>query len=105
MRLERVRSNQAEPLGDWLSSGDIPTGAPADVKFGIWAVGGNLRFFLNDRFQFSAKDPLLSSGTLGFFIKANGLTPVTVDFLNLSVYSVSAVALTQTAVPLETPSP
>ena len=105
MRLERVRSNQSEPLQDWLSSGDVPTGAPAQVKFGVWAVGGNLRFFLNDRFQFSTHDPVLPSGTLGFFVYANGLTPVNVNFSNLSVYSVSALALTQTAVPGETPSP
>jgi len=105
MRLERVRSEQPEPLQDWISSGDIPTGAPAEVKLGIWAVGSLLRFFLNDRFQFSVRDPVLSSGTLGFFVYANGSTPVVVDFSALSVYSVSAVSLTQTAVPQETPSP
>lgn len=105
MRLERIRSGLSEPLQDWLSSGDIPNGAPAEVKFGVWAVGDVLRFFLNDRFQFSARDPILSSGTLGFFIYSNGPTPVSVDFSNLTVYSVSAVSLTQTAVPGETPSP
>jgi hypothetical protein len=105
MRLERVLSENPEVLQDWLASGDIPTGAPAEVKFGVWAAGGQLRFFLNDRYQFSAHDPTLSSGTLGFFVYANGPTPVSVDFSNLSVYSVSTTSLTQTAFPAGTSSP
>jgi hypothetical protein len=104
-RLERVLSENPEVLQDWIPSGDVPTGAPAEVKFGIWAAGGLLRFFLNDRFQFSARDPTLSSGTLGFFIYANGPTPVSVDFSNLSVYSVSTASLTQTAVSSGTSAP
>jgi hypothetical protein len=105
MRLERVLSENPEVLQDWIPSGDVPTGAPGEVKFGVWAAGGLLRFFLNDRYQFSARDPTLASGTLGFYIYANGPTPVSVDFSNLSVFSVSTAALTQTAVASGTPSP
>ncbi len=92
LRLERVRAGEIYPLLDWLSSGDAPIGAPAQVKVGVWAVGREMRVFLNDHYQFSTFDPIFSSGTLGFFIFASGQNPVTVSFSELSVYSVFYVS-------------
>ena len=72
VRLERVRGGVAYPLLDWFSSNDAPLGAPAQVKLGVWAVGREMRLFLNDHYQFSVVDPVFSTGTIGFFIYANG---------------------------------
>ena len=88
LRLERVRGGETYPLLDWLSSGDAHPGAPAQVKLGLWAVGREIRVFLNGNHQFTQFDPVFSDGTIGFFIKATGQTPVTVSFSDLSVYSV-----------------
>ncbi len=103
-RLERLRGGETYPLLDWLSSGDAPLGAPAQVKMGVWAVGRELRVFLNDHFQFSQTDPVFTNGTLGFFIYAGGQTPVTVSFSDLSVYSVFYISPTPSLTPSNTPS-
>jgi hypothetical protein len=93
------------PILDWLSSGDAPFGAPAHVKLGFWAVGNEMRAFLNDSYQFTIRDALFHSGTLGFFIYASGKTPVTVSFSDLSVYSVAYIPPTASATPTRTPKP
>jgi hypothetical protein len=103
VRLERARSGLLEPLGDWLLTGDAPPGAPAQVKLGVWVVGTEMRFFLNDTLQFEARDPILHTGTLGFFAYASGTSPVTVAFSDLSVYAVTYVSPTPTPVPTRTP--
>jgi hypothetical protein len=104
-RLERGLSGSNSPLLDWLSSGDAPISAPADVKLGVWAVGSEMRFFLNDHYQFSARDPVLHTGTLGFFAYASGATPITVSFSDLSVYSVTYKSPTPSLTPSQTPTP
>jgi hypothetical protein len=104
-RIERVRDGVAYPLIDWMSSGDAPAGAPAQVKLGVWTVGHEIRLFLNGNYQFSLTDPVFSNGTLGFFVFANGQTPVTISFSNLAVYSVSYVPPTPTPAPAGTAAP
>ncbi len=105
VRLERVRSDQPYPLQDWLPSGDAPPGAPAEVKMGVWAVGSEMRFFLNDRYQFTVRDPLFKQGSLGVFIKSEGASPVTVSFSNLFVYAVTYASPTPSATLTNTPRP
>jgi hypothetical protein len=105
VRLERRLSGSTSPLNAWQPSGDAPGAAPADVKLGVWAVGGELRFFLNDHLQFIHRDPVLHAGTLGFFVFASGTTPITSSFSDLSVYSVSYVSPTPSLTPSRTPLP
>jgi len=81
-RLERLVLHQPVP------SGDVPRGAPGEVRIGVWANSSELRFFLNDRYQFSIEDMNLSSGTVGAFAFSSGDTPVTVRFTDLVVRAV-----------------
>jgi hypothetical protein len=104
-RFERVLSGSPSPLLDWQPSGDAPKAVPAEVKLGVWADGSEMRFFLNDNYQFSAHDPLMPIGTLGFFAFASGATPITASFSDLSVYSVSYVSPTPALTPSMTPIP
>jgi hypothetical protein len=106
-RGEGVRSGSNMPLVDWLSSGDVPNAAPAGVKLGVWAVGSEMRFFLNDNYQFTVRDPVLHEGTLGFFAYANGASPITVSFSDLLVYSVAYVSPEPSLTPsrIQTPTP
>jgi hypothetical protein len=104
-RPERIRNGQLVPLGDWLPSGDAPAGAPGEVKLGVWASGGEMRFFLNDRYQFTARDPVFKSGTLGVFIVSNSATGETVSFSDLKISTVSYVSPTPSASPSRTPTP
>jgi len=104
-RLDRVRAGVTYPLVNWLSSNDVPLAAPAQIKLGVWAVGGEIRLFLNDNYQFSMSDPVFSSGGFGFFAYASGMSPVTISFSGLSVYSVSYILPTPSPVPSLTPHP
>jgi hypothetical protein len=103
VRLERVRSGQPYPVQDWLPSGDAPPGAPGEVKIGVWAVGSEMRFFLNDRYQFTVRDPLFWQGMLGVFVISAGADPVTVSFSELVVYAVSYTSPTASSTPTKTP--
>jgi hypothetical protein len=105
LRLERLRAGETYPLSDWLSSGDVPMGAPAQVKLGIWMVGREMRLFLNGHYQVSLQDPVFSSGTIGFFAYANGQSPLTISFSNLAVYSVYYISPTPSLTPTLTPFP
>jgi len=66
-------------------------------------VGDEMRFFLNNNYQFTVHDPILHVGTLGFFVYASGASPVTVAFSDLSAFSVTYVSPTATPVPSRTP--
>ncbi len=104
-RLERVRGGVTYPLVNWLAGNDVPPGAPAQIKLGVWVVSREIRLFLNDNYQFSMVDPVFSAGTIGFFAYAAGKSPVTISFSDLSVYSVSYILPTPTLVPSLTPHP
>jgi len=97
--VERISRFERHVLHDPVSSGDVPPGAPGEVRIGIWADGTELRFFLNDRYQFSVDDMNLPSGTVGVFALSSGDTPVTVIFSDLVVRAVEYMP------PQETPMP
>jgi hypothetical protein len=88
VRLERMIGGAGAILQNWADSSDAPPGAPGVVRIGVWAAGGELRLFLNGHLQFSQRDPVLPTGTLGFFATADGDTPVIISFSSLEVRSV-----------------
>jgi len=96
---ERISLGERHILHEPVISGDVPPGAPGEVRIGVWASGPELRLFLNDRFQFSFSDKNISSGSVGVFARATGNTPVTVAFSNLRVHAVEYFP------PTSTPSP
>ena len=96
---ERISLKERHILHEPVISGDVPPGAPGEVRIGVWASGPELRLFLNGRFQFSFTDKNLSSGTVGVFARAAGDTPVTVSFSNLRVQAVEYFPPTSTPVP------
>jgi hypothetical protein len=100
---ERISLRERHDLHEPVMSGDVPPGAPGEVRIGVWASGPELRLFLNGRFQFSFTDKNLSSGTVGVFAQANGNTPVTITFSDLDVHSVEYNPPTKTPAPTKTP--
>lgn len=101
IRAERVNGGTKLSIHEPVPSGDAP-GAPGEVQIGIWAVGSEMRLFLNGRYQFSVSDRSFPSGALGVYVRSAGDTPVTVTFSDLKVYDVDYVL--PTATPL-TPLP
>ena len=80
-------------------SGDVPPGAPGEVRLGVWAVGPEFHFFLNEHYQFSVIDKNYLSGGIGVFATSTGATPVTVTFSDLVVYDVTYSLPTTTPMP------
>lgn len=104
VRPERVHNGQLVPLQDWLPSGDAPTGAPGESVLGVWAAGGELRFFLNGRFQFTVRDPVFLYGSVGVFVLSNGSTEETVSFSDLVITRVTYASPTPTVTSSPTPT-
>lgn len=96
---ERVRFNNIQVLQKPVASGDVPPGAPGEVRIGVWAVGTEMRLFLNGRFQFAVNDPSYAGGTIGLFARSSGDTPVTVNFTDLTVQEVNFSLPTRTPLP------
>jgi hypothetical protein len=88
-RVDRFSVKTPHLLLPAAPSGDVPPGAPGEVRLGIWAAGSEFHFFLNGHYQFSASDKNYPSGGIGVFAQSSGDTPVTVTFSNLEVYNVT----------------
>jgi len=98
IRAERITGGTRLPLHEPVPSGDAP-GAPGEVRIGIWAVGSEMRLFLNGRYQFTVVEPTFPSGALGVFVRSTGETPATVTFSELIVYEVDYILPTKTPIP------
>ncbi|PWH13236.1 MAG: hypothetical protein DDG60_10595 [Anaerolineae bacterium] len=105
MRVERVRGGEIYPLSNWETSGDLPPGAPAQVKIGVWVAGTEMRIFLNDRYQFTVFDRVFQSGSLGYFANVRSEIGLNASFSELRVFRVSYASPTPTQTPSRTPSP
>jgi hypothetical protein len=99
VRADRVSVDTRRPLQEAVASGDVPPGAPGEVRIGVWASGTEMRLFLNGRFQFSISDANDTSGGLGVFADSAGDTPLTVTFSDLEVWEVEYIASGQTPQP------
>jgi hypothetical protein len=99
IQAERIKSSVRLGLQQPVLSGDAPSGAPGEVRIGLWAVGGEMRLFLNGRFQFSVTDVAFPSGGFGVFARAAGDTPVSVIFSDFIVYDVNYTVPTKTPMP------
>ena len=98
IHMERITGGTKLLIHEPVPSGDAP-GAPGEVRIGVWAVGRDLRLFLNGRYQFSVMEPTFPSGGIGVYVRAAGDTPVTVTFSDLTVYEVDYTLPTRTPVP------
>ena len=106
IRVDRVKGGNTVTLYNWSISGQVPPGAPVILTLGVWARGNEMRFFINDVFQFGVTDAIFPRGRLGVFARSMGSTAVTVSFSNLIVRSLgSGSDPTQTPLPSAVPSP
>ena len=96
VRAERVSGGTRLVLQQPLPSGDVPPGAPGEVRIGVWTVGREMRLFLNGRFQFTISDPSFPSGSLGVFVRSAGETAAVVSFSDLTIKTVDYVLPTPT---------
>jgi hypothetical protein len=96
---ERVSVGTHQILQAPLASGDVPPGAPGKVRIGVWAVGNEMRLFLNGHYQFSVADSNYASGTVGVFVNSAGNNAAIVSFSDLSLRAVTYSPPTRTPKP------
>jgi hypothetical protein len=96
---ERISVGTRELLQAALPSGDVPRGAPGEVRIGVWAVGSELRLFLNGRYQFGFSNTNYPNGTIGVFVNSAGETPAIVSFSRLTLQEVEKSSPTITPQP------
>jgi hypothetical protein len=72
----------------WTFSGAVPRGAPGQSRLGVWSLGKEMRFFINDEFQIAIQVSNSSNGQIGVFARAAGENPVSISFSDLVVYKV-----------------
>ena len=89
VRLDRIVQGTASSPQPWTTSSAVPPGAPITSRLGVWVLGDEMRFFVNDQYQFTVNDPLLTSGNLGVFARSAGETAVTVNFSDLVVRQIN----------------
>lgn len=95
---ERISGGVKLQIQPPILSGDAPR-PPGDVLIGMWAVGSEMRLFLNGRYQFTMTDPSFPSGGFGVFARSAGDTQVSVTFSDFKVYDVEYVLPTRTPLP------
>jgi hypothetical protein len=88
VRVDKYYQGRASSPQPWIMSGDVPPGAPSSSRLGVWADGVEMHFFINNQYQFSVRDPSISRGSLGVFIRSAGENTVSVSFSELVVYEV-----------------
>jgi len=96
VKAERWKNGERVTLQDWMPSGQVPPGSPLVIRLGVWAAGGEMRFFINDAYQFSVRDPVWQSGQVGVTGQSAGDSPLTVSFSNLKVWTIDASSLKPT---------
>jgi hypothetical protein len=89
MRLERLLNGQGTLLQDWTYSPLLTSGTLGAHRFGIWAVGNHMRFYIDNTFQFSVTDSALAIGTLGLYARSMYDSAETITFSDLLVNQVS----------------
>ncbi|MBC8496073.1 MAG: hypothetical protein H8D37_00290, partial [Chloroflexi bacterium] len=67
VRLDRVVGGTASSPQPWMGTTSVPSAAPSSSRLGVWAVGKEMRFFVNDQHQFTITDTALPSGAMGDF--------------------------------------
>ncbi len=88
VRLDRLVGGTASSPQPWMVTTSVPSAAPSTSRLGVWAVGREMRFFVNDQHQFTITDRALPSGAMGVFVRSGGENAVTISFSDLIVYRI-----------------
>lgn len=94
LRLERLRNGEASVVQDWSPVQGVSPFPLQTYRLGIWASGSDLRFYVNQVFQFNKREPTFVRGGLGLYARSTKDTIVTINFFDLQIYQVSPSAPT-----------
>jgi hypothetical protein len=88
VQLVRIADGVTSFPQPWMPSGAVPLGAPGTTRLAVWNDGPDMRFFINDQYQFSVRDPKPISGRVGVFARSQSEKALSVSFSNLTVYAI-----------------
>jgi hypothetical protein len=92
VRVERDRVSESIVLHDWTYAvGPVTPDIGGITRLGVWAYGRELRFFINDVYQFSISDPTFSRGLIGLQARSAGSTAMTINFSALIIREISGI--------------
>ncbi|TAK14527.1 MAG: hypothetical protein EPO32_01145 [Anaerolineae bacterium] len=84
--VDRIYRGAASAMQVWTAFPFLPS-APAVTRLAVWADGSEIRLYANGQYLFTITDSLFYGGTLGLFVRAETETGMSVNFTDLSVYS------------------
>ena len=88
-KVDRILGGGASrPLG-WLASPIIPSIMPSQARLAVWALGSEMRFFVDDVLLFSIDNAVIFEGTLGVYIRSRGQGTLSVAFSDLQVWALN----------------
>ena len=82
--VDGAEREEPEILVDWTESSAIKQGAQTN-RIKITAVGGNMKYYVNDQFLGEVQDARFSTGIVGFFVGSLDEGGVQVSFDNLVI--------------------
>lgn len=86
-KVDRYLGGSLSRQAGWVTNGSVPSVVPGSSRLGVWASGGEIRFFINDLYLFSINDTQLYRGTIGVFAHTAGAGDVSVSFSDLQVWA------------------
>ncbi len=87
-RLERLDGPNTTVIVNWTASPAIRAGAGQENTLLVWANKGEMRFYVNDQYLFSAQDTALAEGFYGFYLQDRTNGNMAVSWQNLEARSV-----------------
>jgi hypothetical protein len=100
LRLDQYKNGKLNaPIQAWTPSGQVAPGSPQVLRLGVWALKDEIRFFINDTYQFTARGLPARGGQIGIFAHSGGTTALTVNYSNLVLRSLAATVPTAPAAP------
>jgi hypothetical protein len=89
MRLERMQGNDVFALTEWATFSAVHAGPNAANALMVWAKGGEMRFYANDQYLFTAQDTTLAAGFYGFLLYDRTNGTMSVSWKGLEVKAVA----------------
>jgi hypothetical protein len=92
VRMERDKISESIPLQEWTYAlGPVTPDIGGSSRLGVWVYGNEMRFFVNEVYQFSVSDPAFPRGLVGLYARSAGSTAMTVNFSNLIIHEIVGI--------------
>jgi len=88
VRVERLKDNQSSVLLGWMPVEGVETGAGSENTLMVWAVGDEMRFYVNGSYVNTVIDDTYESGEYGIFAQDRTNGNAEFLFIAMRVYEV-----------------